>query len=57
MKNCKIQIITVLGTDQKALTAVQQKLNQWATTGLLRKYKTDVVGDHLVFHICLKKEA
>lgn len=57
MKDCKLQIITVQGADQEGLTAVQKKLNQWVTTGLLRKYKTDVVGDHIVFHICLKKEA
>lgn len=57
MKNCKLQIIVVNGTVQSELTTVQKKLNQWATTGLLRKYRTDVVGDYLVFHICLKKEA
>ena len=53
----KVQIFTVLASDQGALTAVQQKLNQWLTTGLLAKYEMHATATHIVFNICLKKGA
>ena len=50
-----LEIISVLASDQAALTAVQQKINTWLTTKLLIKYKTDVAGNHIVFQIALRK--
>lgn len=57
MKNCKITIISVLASDEKALVDVQKKLNQWMTTGLLRKYTTDCTATHIVYNICCYKKA
>jgi hypothetical protein len=51
----KLEIISVLASDQYALTAVQQKINTWITTKLLIKYKTDIAGNHIVFQIALRK--
>jgi hypothetical protein len=39
------------------LPAMQKKINQWITTGLLRKYQMYPLGDKVIFNICLKKEA
>ena len=57
MKDCKVTIISVLASDQKALVDVQKKLNQWMTTGLLRKYTTDATATHIVYNICTRKKA
>jgi len=51
----KLEIISVLASDQYALTAVQQKINTWITTKLLIKYKTDIAGNNIVFQIALRK--
>jgi hypothetical protein len=53
----KVQIFTVLASDQTAITAVQQKINQWLTTRLLAKYEIHTTGTHVVFNIALKKGA
>jgi len=53
----KVQIFTVLASDQTAITAVQQKINQWITTGFLKKYEMHTSATHIIFNICLKKEA
>ena len=53
----KVQIFTVLASDQTALTAVQQKLNQWLTTKLLAKYEMHTTSTHVIFNIALKKGA
>lgn len=53
----KVNIITVLASDQAALTAVQQKINQWLTVKLLAKYEIHSTGTHVVFNIALKKGA
>lgn len=56
MKTLKVKIIAVLASDEKALTAVQQKLNQWMTTGMLKKYEMQTSAEHVIFNICLHKE-
>jgi hypothetical protein len=56
-KVMKVQIFSVPCTDQTALTAVQQKINQWITVGLLKKYQMHTTSSHIVFNVCLKKEA
>ena len=38
------------------LTAMQQKLNQWITTGQLVKYQTSVVGNTILFEIIRIKQ-
>lgn len=52
----RVEIITVPADDQKSITGVQQKINQWLTTGLLKKYKIIPCDNRLVFNICLIKQ-
>jgi hypothetical protein len=56
MKNKKVLIVSVLASDQKALTSQQAKLNQWITTGLLVKYEIHTTGEYVVFNICMNKQ-
>jgi hypothetical protein len=53
----KVQIFTVAADDQKGLTAIQQKINQWITVGLLKKYEMHTTASQVVFNILLNKEA
>ena len=57
MENYRVDIMSVPCDDQKAITAVQQKINQWITIGLLIKYEMHTTATHIVFNICRKKEA
>ena len=57
MKNFKVKIIAVPASDAKAITDVQQKLNQWITIGQLKKYDMHTAAEHIVFNICLNKKA
>ena len=57
MKDYKVLIESVLASDQKALTAIQMKINQWITTGILKKYDIHTAGDYIIFNILKKKEA
>jgi len=52
----KVKIISVPASDEKALTQVQQKINQWITTKVLRKYEMHTTGEYVIFNICLWKE-
>jgi hypothetical protein len=52
----KVNIISVLASDQEALAAVQKKINQWITTKLLAKYKVFTTSEYVVFNICLYKQ-
>jgi hypothetical protein len=52
----KVQIFSVNADDQAALTQVQQKLNIWLTTGLLKKYEIHTTSNQVVFNILLNKE-
>tara|TARA_R110000751_G_scaffold129763_1_gene231720 strand:+ start:240 stop:416 length:177 start_codon:yes stop_codon:yes gene_type:complete len=57
MENYRVDIMSVPCDDQKAIIAVQQKINQWITIGLLSKYEMHTTATHIVFNICKKKEA
>jgi hypothetical protein len=52
----KVKIFSVKAEDNSSLTSVQTKINQWITTGLLKKYEIHTTGTHVIFNICLKKE-
>ena len=53
-KNYRVDI-EIVAVDK--LTQMQQKLNQWITTGTLIKYKTQVVDStHILFEIIRLKE-
>lgn len=53
--NVRIDLIKVSSTDEKELTKVQTKLNQWITTGTLVKYQIHTVGDFILFNVCRYK--
>ena len=53
----KVIIESILASDDKALTKMQAKLNTWITTSLLIKYELHTTATHVVFNICMKKEA
>lgn len=57
MENYKVLIESVMASDAEGLTKVQTKINQWITTGILRKYEIHTAGEYVVFNICKKKEA
>jgi hypothetical protein len=57
MENYKVLIESVMASDAAGLTKVQTKINQWITTGILRKYEIHTAGEYVVFNICKKKEA
>ena len=52
----RVNIVTIDASDQKALTQMQQKINQWLTTNLLVKYEIHTTSINIVFNILLKKE-
>lgn len=57
MVDSKYRVDLVLVTANSVeLTAIQQKLNQWITTGQLVKYQTSVVGDRILFEIIRIKQ-
>lgn len=51
----KVQIISIPADSQSEITGMQKKINQWITTGLLRKYEIHTTSTHVVFNICLTK--
>lgn len=53
----KVKIFSVLADDNASITGVQTKINQWITTGLLKKYEMHTTATHIIFNVCLKKEA
>jgi len=57
MKNTRVQIFSVPCNEAEAITAVQKKINQWLTTGLLIKYEMHTTATHIVFNVALRKEA
>jgi hypothetical protein len=56
MENIRIDIITVPSNDQKKLTDVQQKINQWLTTGVLKKFQIHTTATDVIFNIARLKE-
>lgn len=51
----KVLIESVLASDKKAITDIQQKLNTWQTIDKLVKYEMHTTSDMIVFNICLLK--
>lgn len=56
MKKYKVLLVSIEAADQKKLTALQQKLNQWITIGVLKKYDVYSTSTHIFFNICKIKE-
>lgn len=53
--NYRVDLVLVQA-NSKELVAMQQKLNQWITTGQLVKFQTTVIGDQILFEICRIKQ-
>jgi hypothetical protein len=48
--------LVLVPANSKELMLMQQKLNQWITTGQLVKYQTSVVSDQILFEIVRIKQ-
>lgn len=48
--------LVLVPANSKELTLMQQKLNQWITTGQLVKFQTSIIGDQILFEICRIKQ-
>jgi len=57
MKDNRVIIESVEASNASALTAIQKKINQWMSVGLMNKYTIHTTNTHVIFNICLKKEA
>lgn len=52
----RVDLFSILASDQQELTKMQTKLNQWLTAGTLKKYEIHTAGTHIVFNVCRKKQ-
>jgi hypothetical protein len=52
----RVDMELVDSTDKKSLVAMQAKLNQWITKGVLAKYEIHIVGTFILYNICRLKE-
>jgi hypothetical protein len=57
MSNYRIILETVELSDKDAVKAIQKKLNQWKTQGLMLKFTTVNAGTHVLFTIALRIKA
>jgi hypothetical protein len=53
----KVYIDSIPASDKQALTQMQVRINQWITTGILKKYEIHTTGEYVVFNILKNKEA
>lgn len=53
--NYKVEIVSIESTNADGITAIQKKINQWITTGILAKYEIHTTSTHVIFNICCKK--
>jgi hypothetical protein len=53
----KVYIVSILASNSQALTQMQVKINQWITTGILKKYEIHTTGEYVVFNVLKNKEA
>ena len=51
----RVDIISVAADNLSELMKVQTKINQWITTGLLKKYDIHTTSTHVVFNILRNK--
>lgn len=56
-KNVRVDLIKINSNDEKELTKVQTKLNQWITLGLLVKYEVHTIGEYILFNVCRLKDS
>ena len=48
----RIDIESVLCTDNVAIDKLRAKINQWITKGELKKYDIHTTSTHVIFNIC-----
>ena len=56
-RKIRVELFSVALNDDKELTAMQTKLNQWITAGTLLKYRIDTTSTHALFSVCRRKDA
>jgi len=42
--------------DTENMKKMQTTINQWITSGKLKKYKTSTAGEYIFFELCVNKE-
>jgi hypothetical protein len=52
----RIDIFCIEATDAKELTKMQTRLNQWLTSGTMKKYQIKTTSTHIIFNVCRLKE-
>ena len=52
----KVVIDSIKADDASGLTKQQTKINQWITTGILKKYEIHTAGEYVIFNILRNKE-
>lgn len=53
----KVAIESIKASDAEGLMKMQTKINQWITTGILKKYEVHTTSEYVVFNVCKNKEA
>ena len=57
MSNYRLLLENVELSDAEAVKALQKKLNQWKTQGILLKFSTVTAGTYALFTIALRTKA
>ena len=52
----RVDIYSFLASDAKELMKMQTRLNQWITSGSLKKYQIHTAGEYIIFNVCRAKE-
>jgi hypothetical protein len=52
----RVDLLLADTSTNATLISIQQKLNQWITTGQLVKYQSSVIGDKILFEVIRIKQ-
>jgi hypothetical protein len=52
----RVDMYSFLASDAKELTKMQTRINQWITSGTLKKYEIHTAGDYIIFNVARLKE-
>jgi hypothetical protein len=52
----RVDIYSFLASDAKELMKMQTRINQWITSGTLKKYEIHTAGEYIVFNVARLKE-
>jgi hypothetical protein len=52
----RVDIYSFLASDAKELMKMQTRINQWITSGTLKKYEIHTAGEYIIFNVARLKE-